>query len=176
MPEIGIGFENANYQECAALHKLLGLPDSLIESPYFAPKALRLDKLWTKTPGDLLVPSDREIFLGFDFDQSSNEIICSENTLGKEDTFEPKQLDHLVWLHTEPAHTRDDLKIQIGPIALHTPTEAELFGQNFPMPYLGDMDTMMKRPSIYASVIIRLPYNNERAAALVALKTKQFKK
>jgi hypothetical protein len=157
------------------VHKLFGLPGDFIESPDKAKSFIRLDNFWLKTvSSDLDIPKDKEIFLGFDFDVSSGKIACTETTLGEADHHEPKR-NHLIMLHTEPAYSPEDMSLNLGPVHLFKPSKTAVFADNIPQPYTGDMQFMLRDPSIYANIIIRLGLNNDPAAILVAIRTNQFK-
>lgn len=159
----------------AAVHKLLDLPGNFIESPNRAKSFLRLDKFWSETvPNNLHIPKDREIFLGFDYDENLGQLVCTETALGEKDCHEPKK-HHLVMLHTEPANSPESMSLNLGPIHLFRPSKTTVFADNLPATYFGDMHFMLKDPSIYAEIIIRLGLNDDPVAILVALRTNQSK-
>ncbi len=157
------------------VHDLFDLPGDSIESPSKSKGFIRLDRFWSETvPRDTKIPTDKEIFLGFDFDANSKKIICTETTLGGLDYCEPKS-NHLIMLHTEPANSPEDLSLKLGPIHLYKPSKAAVFADNFPTPYTADMQAMLRDPSVYAEIIIRLGLNDDPATILVAIQTNQFK-
>lgn len=157
------------------MHNLFGLPGNSIESPNVAKSFLRLDKFWSETvPKDIHIPKDREIFLGFDYDESLGQLVCTETTLGNRDYHEPKS-HHLIMLHTEPANSPGDMSVNLGPIHLFRPSKIAVFADNLPTPYPGDMHFMLKDPSIYSEIIIRLGLNDDPVATMVAIRTNQFK-
>lgn len=156
-----------------AVHQLLGLPGSSIESHDKAANFLRLDTFWSQTvPLDLSIPIDREMILGFDFDKNQRKIVLTETTLGQA-SFVDAQSAHLVMLHTEPANSAEDIALAFDPNLTWWPTQAVIFSDNLPSPHTGE--SMFSDPSIYAEIIIRLGLQNNPAAVLVILRTKGFK-
>lgn len=162
--------EHNEYQETAnnkfkgqlAFNKLLGISGKTIESPRAAKSYIKLDRFWSETvPKDVIIPQNRELLLGFDYDTSKRKLICTETTLGEVDSNKPKER-HLIMLHTEPAQNPEPFR-----------SNTAKFADSLPDAYLGDLHFIMKDSSIYSEIIIRLGSNNNPAAFLVVMKTKQ---
>ena len=155
----------------AAANKLFGISGNSVESPSRAKAIVKIERFWSEVvPKDIDIPKDREIFLGFDYDDRSQSIVCTERTLGEEDFHEPNK-NHLIMLHTEPARSEEDLTLKLGPVQLFKPSKTATFADSLPIPYFGDMHFMLKDPSVYANIIIRLGLSNDPAAMLLVLRT-----
>lgn len=129
--------------------------------------------LWNRIiPSDLIIPIDREKFLGIDFDPQKGQLQLTEETLGTETKHKNKK-DHLVQIHTHPSYTIEKMTEKVLGMNMSQPSEEELRLQTIPIPYYGDVRDMIAKDSIYAEIIIGLPAVN--APVLLLLKTKQFR-
>ena len=151
-----------------------GISGNSIENSQSASGLLTLNELWSKVPSDLLIPTEREIFLGFDYDATLDKLVCTEQTPGARGSVKPSK-HHLVMLHTEPFRTQEELSLHLGPFEVIKASRSVVFANNLPTPYVDDIYDILKDPSIAVDVIIRLGLGNDLAAALVVVRTKASK-